>query len=359
MRRHLATVGIVSVDSLLLTAAHPGIVRLWLLPVWAVVVGLILLVSGRRPGVAFVAALGPALLTGGAGALLPYTAYRAGRGTSGTPAGFCLLLLGFVVVQIVQRPGSAAAAVASGVVFALLPLLVGTYVAQQERQAAALAAHERLRIARDMHDALGHRLSLVSMQAAALEVADLPAAQREAVRRLAESARGAAGDLHDVIGGLRAPRAGLAAIADLVARARTAGVPVQLTVRGGPREAPEEVGVFAYRFVQEGLTNGCKHAPGAPLSVRVEWEDDALLLSVVNPVPPGTAAAGGRGLLGLAERAELDGGLVGHAVAGGEFRLWAVFPATPVRRPPAYLGMVLAGIMFGLVPLSMLVGVGG
>src|SRR4051812_27172482 len=192
MRRLLAAAGIVIVESVLLTYAHPGVVRPWMVPVWALLVAGVLLVSRRWPGPAFVAALGPALVTGGGGALLPFAAYRAGRGTRGTTAWFCSAVALFVAVQIVRRPAAAVPAVVSGVVFALLPLLVGAYVAQQERRAGALAAQERLRIARDMHDALGHRLSLVSMQAAALEVAELPAAQREAVRRLAESARGAA-----------------------------------------------------------------------------------------------------------------------------------------------------------------------
>jgi signal transduction histidine kinase len=359
MRRFLVAAGIAGVDSVLLTYAHPGPVRPWLLPVWALLVGAAVVASRRWPAPAFLAALGPALLTGGAGALLPFTAYRAGRGTRGTPGWLVAAVAGFVAVQVARHPPALPPVIVAAVVFALLPLLVGAYVAQQERHAAQLAAQERLRIARDMHDALGHRLSLVSMQAAALEVAELPAAQREAVRRLAESARGAAGDLHDVLGGLRAPRAGLPAIAELVARARAAGVPVELIVRGGDREVPAQAGAVAYRLVQEGLTNGCKHAPGAPLTVRAEWEDDALLLSVVNPVPPGTGAAAGRGLAGLVERAEPAGGIVGHGVAGGEFRLWAVFPAAPVRRPPALLGMVLAAIMFGLVPLSLLVGAAG
>ncbi|MFI5913606.1 sensor histidine kinase [Dactylosporangium sp. NPDC051541] len=358
MRRYLAAVGIVGFDSAVLTFAHAGTVRPWLLPVWAAVVAAILALSQRRPALAFLAALLPALVTGGAGTLLPYTAYRAGRGTGSTPAALCSALGVFVVAELFRAPNPTSVIMVS-VALGFVPLLVGAYVAQQERQAAALATHERLRIARDMHDALGHRLSLVSMQAAALEVAELPAPHQEAVRRLAEQARSAAGDLHDVIGGLRAPRPGLAAITDLVTRARTAGVPVDLTLGDCRPEPPEEVGAVAFRLVQEGLTNGCKHAPGAPIAVRLEWEDDALLLSVVNPVPPGPVAAPGRGLLGLAERAELAGGLAGHAVVGGEFRLWAVFPATPAARPPAFVGVALAGIMFGLVPLALLVGVAG
>ncbi|WP_432980712.1 sensor histidine kinase [Dactylosporangium sp. CA-233914] len=359
MRRLGVPAGIVGVDSLLLTFAHPGPVHAWMLPVWALLVAGIVALSRRSPAAGLVAALGPAVITGGAGVLLPWSAYRAGRGTSGTTSGVWLLgaVAGMLGVVIALRPGAVVSVIVVGVVFAVVPLLVGRYLAQQEREAAAVADRERRRIARDMHDTLGHRLSLVSMQAAVLETGELPAAQRDAVRRLAEAARGAADDLHDVVGALRGSRAGLGAIPQLVAGARAAGVDVELVVRGVERGLPEEAGPVAYRVVQEGLTNGCKHAPGAPITVRAEWEDDGLVLSVVNPVGPGGAVTAGRGLLGLAERAALAGGLAGHAVNDGEFRLWAVFPAVVARRRPALVSVALAGLIFGVVPLSMLVGV--
>jgi signal transduction histidine kinase len=358
MRRYFAVAGIVGVDCVLLTYAHPGPVHPWLLPVWALVVAAVVWVRYRGPVAGFVAALGPAVLAGGVLAVLPWSAYQAGKASRGTTSGLVMAVAGAgaLAAEIARRPGAAGPIVVAAVAFGLLPALAGRYVAQQEHLRAALAAQERLRIARDMHDALGHRLSLVSVQAAALEVAELPAEQRAAVRRLAEAARGAAGELHEVVGGLRGPRPGLAAVGELVASARRAGVDVRLETRGAARELAEEAGPVAYRVVQEGLTNGVKHAPGAPLTVRAEWEDDALLLSVVNPVPA-AAARPGRGLLGLAERAEAVGGLVGHAHGEGEFRLWAVLPAAPAHRRPALLGVVVAGLMFGFLPLSMMVGV--
>ncbi|GAA4248946.1 sensor histidine kinase [Dactylosporangium darangshiense] len=360
MRRYFAAAGIVGIDCMLLTFALPGPPRAWLLPLWALLVAGIVWLRYRNPVAAFVCALGPAVYVGGVLALLPWTAYQAGRALRGTASGIAMVAAGALALaaEIARRPGAAAPLAVAAVAFGLLPVLAGRYVAQQERLAANLAAQERLRIARDMHDALGHRLSLVSVQAAALEVAELPAEQRAAVRRLAEAARGAVGELHEVVTGLRGPRPGLAAVGDLVAGARAAGVDVRLETRGAARELPDDAGPAAYRLVQEGLTNGVKHAPGAPLSVRAEWEDDALVLSVVNPVPPGTAEpAPGRGLLGLAERAEAAGGLVGHGVGAGEFRLWAVLPLVPAGRRPALLGMAVAGLMFGFVPLSLMVGV--
>ncbi|GAA2350600.1 sensor histidine kinase [Dactylosporangium salmoneum] len=360
MRRFLAAAGIVAVDSVLLTFAHPAPVTPLLLPVWALVVAAVIRLRYRSPVAAFACALGPAVVVGGACALLPWSAYQAGRAVRGTTSGSFMTTAAVAALgaEIALRPQQAAQLVIASVVFVLLPVLAGRYVAQQERQAAALAAQERLRIARDMHDALGHRLSLVSVQAAVLEVAGLPDEQRAAVRRLAESVRGAVGDLHELVGGLRAPRPGLTAIADLVAGARAAGVDARLEIRGPRRELPEEAGPVAYRLVQEGLTNGVKHAPGVPLLIRAEWEDDALVLSVTNPVPPDRApVVPGRGLLGLAERAEPAGALVGHAAGGGEFRLWAVFPLAVAARRPALLGIAVAGLMFGFVPLSLMVGV--
>lgn len=355
MRRLLAAAGIVGADSALLTFAHPGPARPALLPVWALLVAALVLLRYRSPVAAFAGALGLAGIAGGASALLPWTAYHAGRAARGTAAG-PLLAAAAVAAQIALRPRFAVQLVVAAVVFAVLPWLAGRYVAQQERLAAGLAAQERLRIAREMHDALGHRLSLVSVQAAALEVAELPAAQRDAVRRLAESVRGAASDLHDVVGALRSPTPGLAALAELVDRVRAAGTPVELVVRGGERELGEEAGRAVYRIVQEGLTNAVRHAPGQPITVGLQWQADALLLSVVNPATAATAAVPGRGLAGLAERAGLAGGLAGHELAGGEFRLWAVLPVAPARRP-ALLGLALAGLMFGFLPLSLLVGV--
>ncbi|WP_432832132.1 sensor histidine kinase [Dactylosporangium sp. CA-092794] len=358
MRRLLATAGIVAVDSALLTYAHPGPPRPALLPVWALVVGSLIWLRYRNPAAAFVGALVPAAFAGGALAVLAWSGYQAGRSARGRaaiagPAVAVGIALG---VRIALRPEAAAPLVAAMVVFAVLPWLSGLYVAQQRRQALALAAQERLRIARDMHDALGHRLSLVSVQAAALEVAELPAEQRAAVRRLAEEARIAASDLHDVVGALRSvpPKE---TIRELVERVRAAGAGVEFVERGAARPVDAEVERAAYRVVQEGLTNGLRHAPGAPLTVRAEWEDDGLLVSVVNPAARGGAPGGG--LTGLAERAALAGGLAGHGLYGGEFRLWAVFPvAAPTPRRPPAAGIALAGLLFGLLPLSMLVGLG-
>ena len=191
-------------------------------------------------------------------------------------------------------------------IFVVLPALVGRYLAQQERLVSALGERarlaERLRIARDMHDSLGRRLSLISIEAAALEVGHLPAREHEAVQRLAVSAREAMTEVYEVIGALRDPR-GASAIRTLVASFRNAGISV--TVRGDESlpDLPPAADQAAYRVVEEGLTNAAKHAPGRRVTVSLEPQSDTLLVTVANPAPSRSApSAGGRGLTGLDER---------------------------------------------------------
>ncbi|GAA1268634.1 hypothetical protein GCM10009677_21470 [Sphaerisporangium rubeum] len=258
--------------------------------------------------------------------------------------------------------------VALCVVFVVLPLVVGRSVAQRRglraavvdkerrlrRERALLAERERLRerlrVARDVHDSLGHRLGLISVQAAALEVAGLPEAQQEAVRRLAGTARTAMDELHELVGGLRGSgsardEAGLEGVEELFAGFRAAGVRLTVRTSGEPAEPPSEVASAAYRVVEEGLTNAAKHAAGEPVTVTVHWEDDSLLLTVTNPVPETAGARGrgpvegpeegvaGYGLVGLAERVRLSGGMLHVTEDGGEFRLLAMLPVVPEPEP--------------------------
>lgn len=140
--------------------------------------------------------------------------YRAGRAelpprwTAAVAAG----ALGVPAAQFAIRPAglvSAGGFVSVYLVFAALPLLAGRYVAQRRR----VATQERLRIAGDMHDSLGRRPSLAALQAAALEVAELPAPQGAAVAQLATSIRASVTELHEILGGLRVSSRGLAAAA--------------------------------------------------------------------------------------------------------------------------------------------------
>ncbi|GII60712.1 two-component sensor histidine kinase [Sphaerisporangium krabiense] len=225
--------------------------------------------------------------------------------------------------------------------------------AEQGRLRAEQAQREaREQIAREMHDMLGHRLSLLSVHAGALEFN--PEAPREQVARAAavirESAHQALQELREVIGVLRAPTGALtgtsgaadpdrpqptlAGLPRLIEESRQAGMRVTLLDEvGDPRAAPAAVGRTAYRVAQEGLTNARKHAPGADVLVRVSGgPGDGLTVELRNPLPArggaGTGIPGaGRGLIGLAERATLAGGrLASGPLASGEFRVLAWLP---------------------------------
>jgi signal transduction histidine kinase len=229
---------------------------------------------------------------------------------------------------------------------------------------------ERLRIARDMHDSLGRRLSLVSVQAAALEVADLPPARKNEVTALAGSARDAVTELYQLIGSLRGsvddtPDADR--IPALVTEFRAAGLDV--TVSGAPGPLPPAVSRAAYRVVEEGLTNAAKHATGQGVAIQLTRETDALVMTVTNPVTEDTTPAGGGfGLTGLAERVGAAGGFVDHRVAGGEFRLVAMLPTKSGDLPPepgigrthvALIGVATAVLLLVLLPAGFVVGVSG
>ncbi|MEU2350672.1 histidine kinase [Modestobacter sp. NPDC049651] len=209
---------------------------------------------------------------------------------------------------------------------------------------------ERTRIAREMHDVLAHRLSLLSMHAGALEFRpDAPPAEvARAAGVVRASARQALEDLREVIGVLRddpdapsatRPQPTLADLPALVEESRAAGLRVRSQQQvPDPATVPAALGRNAYRVVQEALTNVRKHAPGTVADVRVTGAPGAgLTLEVRNPAPTGEHPAplpgGGTGLVGLAERVALAGGRLEHGrTADGGFRLcaelpWAAAPA--------------------------------
>ncbi|OJG07345.1 Sensor histidine kinase LiaS [Pseudonocardia autotrophica] len=205
--------------------------------------------------------------------------------------------------------------------------------AAMAESAAALraehTAHEaREALAREMHDVLGHRLSLLSVHAGALAFhRDAPA---EETARAAEVVRAnahrALQDLREVIGVLRAPVGelplpGITDVGELLEETRRTGTAVVLHdgpgVTTGEHPVPETAGRTAYRLVQEALTNARTYAPGAPVTVTVTGgAGDGLVVEVANPAPARPARAdrpaAGQGLRGLAERATLVGGRLDH-----------------------------------------------
>ena len=198
---------------------------------------------------------------------------------------------------------------------------------QHAREDAARVA-ERNRIAREMHDVLAHRISLVAMHAGALSFRkDLsPQEQATAARTIEENAHLALQELRDVLGVLREPSAEdapperpqplLTDLPDLLTDARAAGMRVDLegTVTGTPSTTLSRT---AYRVVQEGLTNARKHAPDTHVTVTVAGAaEEGLTVQVANPTPLRRGGAGmpgaGVGLLGLGERVDRVGGRITH-----------------------------------------------
>jgi signal transduction histidine kinase len=214
---------------------------------------------------------------------------------------------------------------------------------EQGRRVAEARLAERTRIAREMHDVLAHRLSLVATYAGALEYRpDAPPDQlANAAGVIRASVHQALSELRDVIAVLRDtetadwsehPQPVLADLPALIEEASSAGTRIQLDNRladsAGP---PETVGRTAYRVVQEGLTNARKHAAGQPVRVILSGAAGTqLTIEISNPVPAGPAApvapGSGTGLAGLSERVQLAGGQLEHRLASGEFRMRARIP---------------------------------
>jgi signal transduction histidine kinase len=228
--------------------------------------------------------------------------------------------------------------------------------AEQQRAADAARQGERTRIAREMHDVLAHRISLVSMHAGALEYSRDAGPDEVAMAAgvIRDNAHRALEDLREVIGVLREvsaddadgtaaarPQPTLADLDALVEQTRAAGVPVELVEDVADDTVPLTTGRTAYRVLQEGLTNARKHGEGAKVHVRVSGRPgDGLELEVRNAMRPArmTVAPGGEplppvpgagvGLVGLAERARLAGGRAEHGVVAGGFRLHVWLPWT-------------------------------
>lgn len=217
--------------------------------------------------------------------------------------------------------------------------------AEQGRRVAEARAAERARIAREMHDVLAHRLSLLATYAGALEYR--PDAPPERLSRAAavvrDSAHEALRDLRDVVallrdedGGTDAGRRPQPTLADLprvVGESRQAGTPVELRDElPAGAVPPARIGRTAYRVVQEALTNARKHAAGRPVRVVLAGRPGAeLTIDIGNPLPGGTGAGtaipgSGTGLVGLTERVRLAGGCLDHGPQDGEFRLRARIP---------------------------------
>ncbi|MEV7120240.1 sensor histidine kinase [Kitasatospora griseola] len=199
---------------------------------------------------------------------------------------------------------------------------------------------ERARLAREMHDVVSHQVSLISIQAGAIQVASTDPASRDGARTIRELSVRTLDELRQMVGVLRAagignrtPLAPQPTLADLPRLIDDSGLPVTHRLDTGRRDWPEAVERAAYRTVQEGLTNIRKHAPGARVTVRVAARGGKLHVEVRNGPPADRTAAaplpgGGHGLVGLRERAALLGGsFTAGPTPDGGFSLHAVLPA--------------------------------
>ena len=212
---------------------------------------------------------------------------------------------------------------------------------EREAEAQRRVADERLRIARDVHDLLGHAVAVVTLHAAvaAESLDDDPEAARRSLHTIRAVSRDVLHDLGDTVGLLRGdaapvePAAGLTDVADLVAATASTGLDVRLEVRGEPRPLPAAVGATVHRLVQEALTNVLRHACARSATVVLEHRPGELTVSVTDD---GTGAAGpdpaGHGLRGMRERVALLGGQLSAGNRdGGGFAVTAVVPLAADR----------------------------
>ncbi|MBK1785291.1 sensor histidine kinase [Prauserella cavernicola] len=201
------------------------------------------------------------------------------------------------------------------------------YLHEAERRAAT---EERLRIARELHDTLGHHLSLITVQAgAALHRPDEQTSLR-ALTVIKQSSRDTLGELRSTLGVLRGDRPappGLATVDTLVEQARATGLTVTIEVDGERTELPPELDLTAYRLVQEALTNVRRHADASTATVRIHYARRELRVEVIDDGRGGTADPG-HGIRGMSERVRLLGGdLSAGGRAGGGYRVSARLPA--------------------------------
>ncbi|MEU6847025.1 histidine kinase [Streptomyces sp. NPDC046716] len=325
----------------------------------------------RLPATAFLLSALPGLVVASSlftlsyGIALAVFAYLMGLRPPGSsrrwaPAVFAVLAVaGTAKIAVRQVDPAAEWLVLMGTLLfgAVFPWLVGRYWRQRRELTAAGWARagqlereqrivadrarlrERARIAQDMHDSLGHELSLIALRAGALQVAPgLADEHRTAAAELRSAASDATDRLHGIIGLLReeddepAPLSPAGeSVADLIGRAADSGLPVRLLGAVAPTDRT------AYRVVQEALTNAAKYAPGAPVTVEARPDGTATVVTVTNTRPPRTppARGNGTGLLGLRARITALGGAFDAGPHEGGFRVTARVPAPGSKAPAA------------------------
>jgi len=316
-----------------------------------------------RPLVVFGVTLGAAVLSIGlrdadmVGIAMLFALYGVGRYVTNDQRGYVALGGALVFVTISSLIDAVTVA---EIGFGLLLMFFVWYVgrrlrirgeraAQLEREQAAEArravAEERTRIARELHDVVAHRVSLMTVQAGAAKTvaADDPEAASQAMHAVEKAGRQALDELRHLLGVLRpeadgealGPQPGLADVPRLVDQLRAAGLDVSLTMEGAQIDLPARVDVSAYRIVQEALTNALKHAgPSARTEVRLHTGNHGVDIEVLDNGRGVTILTGsGHGIIGMRERALLLGGHldVGPRPGGG----FHVLAHLPIGQEPA------------------------
>ncbi|MER5851915.1 histidine kinase [Streptomyces sp. NPDC002012] len=229
---------------------------------------------------------------------------------------------------------------------------------ERELRAEQARLAERARIAREMHDVLAHRLSLLMLHAGVLQLRSegMSPVVLERLTLLRGTAGQALDDLREVLGALRSDRpAGadgapavtapaLPELAELLTEARAAGQVIESVVSGDVESTSTSHRLAVHRLVREALTNARRHAHDASVTVSVHYGPSATTVEVVNgpaghigdsAVSGGSAVPGGYGLIGLAERVAALGGHLHTGTCGGGWRLSARLPTSSPVRPPA------------------------
>lgn len=220
--------------------------------------------------------------------------------------------------------------------FAIGVVVRSVVIGRQRDRAEALRERvndERLRVAHEVHDVVGHGLAAIQMQAdIALHVLDRdPEAGRRALEAISRSSEEAMQELRSTLQvvrreAARTPNPGAAEIEALCRRTREAGVDLDLEITGERRDLPGPVDLAAYRVVQEALTNVVKHGSVPRARVRVDFAPDSVTLRVSNPGAAGPTGVGGLGIEGMRRRVTELGGTFAAGPTSGEFVVTATLP---------------------------------
>jgi len=214
-------------------------------------------------------------------------------------------------------------------------------VREREENARRAVVDERIRIARDLHDVLAHHVSVMGIQAGAARqvLKQYPEKALNSLSLIETSSRQAVAELYRLLGLLRdekqvekfTPQPSLQQLEKLVADMQNAGLQVEVKIEGEKREIPEMVDLSAFRIIEEALTNTLKHAGATKATVNINYHNSMLILDITDNghgiVTDGNIASGGKGLIGMRERANLVNGefWAGNGPNGG-FRIQVKLP---------------------------------